>query len=119
MKSITLKIISIFGVLPGLFAWSALAASTGPAGNRTEQELTGAGWYAWLDKNASWQNDVVYPDSFNLSTLPVNAPTVGWNQLFSSPLPWQSVTTSAVLQVSVPELSSSISGTQTTATTRA
>ncbi len=102
MENIMMKFVTVFSVLIILLWGIVFAGSTGPAGNRTEQELTGAGWYAWLDKNASWQNDVVHPDSFNLATMPVNAPSVGWNSLFYNPLPWQSVTTSATLQVSVP-----------------
>jgi hypothetical protein len=75
-----------------------------PAGTRLETDLSGTGWFVWLDKTAAYQSDVIYPANFNLATLPVNAPTVGWGQLFSNPIPWQNVGTnsSAVLQVSVP-----------------
>ena len=104
MRSFACNTTLIFGIFTAMFAGNVFAVSTSPAGTRQEQELTGAGWYLWLDKSATYQNDQVYPASFNLSTLPVNAPTVGWAQLFGNPVPWQSggTNTSAVLQVNVP-----------------
>jgi beta-galactosidase len=76
-------------------------------GNRQETELSGSGWYLWLDKTASWQNDTLYPKDFTISSLPVNAPTCGWSSLFSSSVPWNQVSlikndTTKSLQVSVP-----------------
>jgi hypothetical protein len=44
-----------------------------------------SGWRLWPDTQASWQNDTLYlPDQVNLSQLPVNAPTGGWDMLTSS-----------------------------------
>jgi beta-galactosidase len=40
------------------------------------------GWRLWLDKQAEWENDTIYlPDEVNLSKLPLNAPTGGWEIL--------------------------------------
>ncbi|GAB6012915.1 PA14 domain-containing protein [Viscerimonas tarda] len=64
------------------------------AEGRTAINLSGAGWRLCLDKEASWKNDKLYlPDEAkDLSKLPVNAPTGGWNVLNES----------AGLSVSVP-----------------
>lgn len=40
-------------------------------------------WKVWLDPFAKWESDTLYlPDEVNLSTLEVNTPTCGWNDLF-------------------------------------
>ncbi|MGA9667988.1 MAG: sugar-binding domain-containing protein [Terracidiphilus sp.] len=40
------------------------------------------GWNLWIDEHASWENDEIYlPDSFDLTTLPVNPPSGGWEVL--------------------------------------
>ena len=40
-------------------------------------------WKVWLDPSAKWESDTLYlPDEVNLSTLEVNTPTCGWNDLF-------------------------------------
>ncbi|MGA3171506.1 MAG: malectin domain-containing carbohydrate-binding protein [Chthoniobacteraceae bacterium] len=39
-------------------------------------------WRLWLDQNAEWKNDKLYlPDEVDLTKLPVNAPTGGWEAL--------------------------------------
>ena len=45
--------------------------------------LSGEGWRAMLDPNATWKNDKIYlPDELPpLSSLPVNPPTEGWEIL--------------------------------------
>ncbi|MFI3249251.1 MAG: hypothetical protein R3Y39_09025 [Rikenellaceae bacterium] len=50
-----------------------------------EITLSGGGWSAMLDPDAEWQDDKLYlPDELpELSTLPVNAPTDGWEVLTS------------------------------------
>jgi hypothetical protein len=40
------------------------------------------GWRLWLDEKAPWKNDTLYlPEEADLSKLPVNAPTGGWDVL--------------------------------------
>ena len=45
--------------------------------------LSGDGWYLWEDRAAQWEHDKLYlPDeATDLSRLPVNPPTGGWDQL--------------------------------------
>lgn len=39
-------------------------------------------WRLWLDEKAEWKNDKLYlPDEINLTAMPVNAPTGGWEVL--------------------------------------
>ena len=49
--------------------------------------LTGRGWSLWLDKEAGWQNDRLYlpHEITDLSLLPVNRPTGGWQVLSNNP----------------------------------
>lgn len=49
--------------------------------------LTGSGWSLWFDKEASWQNDQLYlpHEITDLSLLPVNNPTGGWQVLTNNP----------------------------------
>ena len=64
MENIMMKSVTVFSFFITLLSGTVFAGSTAPAGNRTEQELTGAGWTVWLDKNAAYQNDIVYPEFF-------------------------------------------------------
>lgn len=48
-----------------------------------EEELSGAGWHLWLDRSALWYNDTVFLPPVDVSKLPFNAPTCGWNNLES------------------------------------
>jgi beta-galactosidase len=104
MKIYTVKFCIVCSVVLLLSAHVVFAASTAPAGTRQQTDLSGTGWTVWLDKGASWQNDSAYPNGVTISTYPVHAPTGGWTQLFSNPIPWQNVgnNSSAVLQVNVP-----------------
>jgi hypothetical protein len=56
---------------------------TGFSNEREKIELTGTGWKAWIDNEASWQNDKLYlPDEItNIDNLPHNMPTGGWSVL--------------------------------------
>ncbi len=38
-------------------------------------------WRLWLDKEASWRNDSLFLPPVDISSLPVNEPTGGWNIL--------------------------------------
>jgi hypothetical protein len=53
--------------------------------NPSELIIPDTGWHLWPDTQASWQNDTLYlPSQVDLSELPVNPPTGGWNQLATS-----------------------------------
>ena len=72
-----------------LFLLSLAAASVATTGfaatrDRTEIDLSGAGWHLWLDREARWQNDRLYFPAPPLAELPVNPPTGGWPALASS-----------------------------------
>lgn len=42
------------------------------------------GWKLWLDREAAWQDDAIFlPGDVHLVSLPVNAPTGGWEALYS------------------------------------
>ncbi|MCE5248874.1 hypothetical protein LLG96_01500 [bacterium] len=53
--------------------------SAGPG--RWECELSGPGWMLWLDHAAVWADDDVYLPPVDVSKLPVNPPTCGWDRL--------------------------------------
>ena len=55
------------------------ASFAGPG--RWERELSGDGWRLWLDHAADWYHDDVYLPPVDLSNLPVNQPTCGWEAL--------------------------------------
>lgn len=48
---------------------------------RTETELSGGGWSLWLDHAADWDDDEIHLPPVDVSTLPENPPTVGWEAL--------------------------------------
>ncbi len=48
---------------------------------RWEQDLSGSGWNLWLDREADWKQDTVYLPPVDVSMLPVNPPTCGWERL--------------------------------------
>lgn len=73
MMKTNLKLLLIIMVLlPGI-----VSAQSG----RTEVELSGDGWNLWLDHAAVWAHDAVYLPPVDISNLPVNPPTVGWEAL--------------------------------------
>ena len=48
-------------------------------------EISDQGWNLWLDKSAKWQDDDIFlPKDVNLEKLPINTPTIGWNNLGGS-----------------------------------
>lgn len=53
---------------------------------RVEKDLGGTGWKLWLDKDAPWENDPLFTPPANISQLPYNAPTGGWDVLSSNSL---------------------------------
>lgn len=52
---------------------------------RTEMELSNASWKLWLDHGALWANDDIFLPPINISELPVNPPTIGWDKLHNNP----------------------------------
>ena len=49
-------------------------------------EIPDTGWSLWPDTAASWEEDELFlPDDVNLSELPVNPPTGGWQVLRENP----------------------------------
>lgn len=53
--------------------------------NNGEIDLSSLNWKLILDKNATWQNDKLYLPLVNVSSLPVNVPSGGWNALETMP----------------------------------
>lgn len=76
------KYFPLFWVFYLLCAFSAHAGE-----GRYTIPLTGGGWSLWLDIEASWQNDRLYlpHEITDLSLLPVNVPTGGWQTLSHNP----------------------------------
>jgi hypothetical protein len=48
---------------------------------RWEKKLSGENWKLWLDQTALWYDDDIYLPPVNISTLPVNPPSCGWDAL--------------------------------------
>ena len=47
-------------------------------------DLSDKTWNLWCDKEASWKNDPLYlPGEFELESLPVNPPTIGWKRMYT------------------------------------
>lgn len=65
----------------------ALASREATAKSKPELRENGTpipdqGWRLWIDHKAAWQDDAIYlPEDVNLSTLPINPPTGGWEVL--------------------------------------
>jgi beta-galactosidase len=51
---------------------------------RWEKELSGDGWELWLDHSALWYDDDIYLPLVDVSLLPVNPPTGGWEKLYGT-----------------------------------
>lgn len=49
---------------------------------QTNLSIPDSGWRLWLDREAAWENDSLYlPGELDLSKLPLNPPTGGWDVL--------------------------------------
>ncbi|MBT4482573.1 MAG: hypothetical protein HOC71_02725 [Candidatus Latescibacteria bacterium] len=55
--------------------------SVNAAPGRWEKEISGSGWQLWLDHAAVWNNDEAFMPPVNISKLPINPPTCGWERL--------------------------------------
>lgn len=52
---------------------------------RWQKDLSGNGWGLWLDhERAVWYSDSAYLPPVDISKLPVNAPTCGWENLHNN-----------------------------------
>ena len=75
------------------FIAASLAAATVPAAQAKRRRprrtlphsavpIPDDGWRLWVDEKASWQDDVIHlPGEFDLTALPINPPTGGWQAL--------------------------------------
>ncbi len=48
-------------------------------------DLSGEGWSLWLDREAAWEGDGLHLPGVDLASLPVHAPTGGWERLDAAP----------------------------------
>jgi hypothetical protein len=48
---------------------------------RLEKDLSDENWILWLDHGAVWSNDEIFLPPVDVSSLPVNSPTCGWDNL--------------------------------------
>ena len=67
-----------------LLACAALCATQAFCQERGTVDLSSRDWSITLDRKAKWQNDELYLPPVDLTKLPVNLPTGGW-QLLDSP----------------------------------
>ncbi|MFC1538363.1 sugar-binding domain-containing protein [Candidatus Latescibacterota bacterium] len=64
-----------------IFCFTVNVISVSAAPGRWEKEISGSGWKLWLDHAAVWRNDDIYLPPVDVSSLPVNPPTCGWDNL--------------------------------------
>jgi len=80
MKRFKIKIVGLLFCITGL-----LAAGQEPLPNGTSSPdsiILYDSWHLWLDEKAEWRHDKLYlPDEVELTKLPANAPTGGWDML--------------------------------------
>ncbi len=61
-----------------------LSVITSAQTGRWEKEISGKNWSLWLDKAATFYYDDIYLPPVNVSALPVNPPTCGWDKLHNN-----------------------------------
>src|SRR5690349_10172101 len=52
---------------------------------RQEKDLSQNNWKLWLETAATWENDSLYTPPVDISKLPDNKPTGGWQALQTAP----------------------------------
>ncbi len=72
-RTLTLLIASLLPLLSGCHQQTKEARQT--------LDLSGSEWKLWQDRSASWENDTLFLPPVDLSKVPVNAPTGGWESL--------------------------------------
>ncbi len=70
-------------LLPLLVTFLLLSISASSQTGRWEKELSDNNWTLWLDHAALWYNDDIFMPPVDISKLPVNPPSCGWNDLYS------------------------------------
>ena len=49
-----------------------------------EKDLSKQNWLIWMDEEAEWKDDTLFlPGEFRLEDVPENAPTCGWEEVYS------------------------------------
>ncbi len=74
--------------LPFLFALPAMLLFLTNCSQSPESQsidLSGLNWKIWLDREAEWEDDSLYLPPVDVSILPVNPPTCGWETLYTLP----------------------------------
>ncbi|WP_318310164.1 glycoside hydrolase family 2 protein [Flagellimonas crocea] len=69
-----------------LWVWAFAMAQVSGQEGRWETELSNAPWKLWLDHGALWYDDEVFLPPVDLSEVPVNPPTCGWDNLHGNPM---------------------------------
>ncbi|MDA0349474.1 MAG: PA14 domain-containing protein [Verrucomicrobia bacterium] len=76
------------GILLPLVFWGGTEATVHAEiigkSSRTEIRLSGDEWKLWRDVEAQWKNDELFLPPVDISKLPVNPPTGGWQAMYSS-----------------------------------
>lgn len=95
-------------ILCGWTSVSVDAKQDDKTAGRYTLSLDGGEWHLWQDKQAEWKNDKLFlpEDATDLSLLPVNVPTGGWEQLNPANAqpcrcrePWRNIVQFPVAQV--------------------
>ncbi len=60
---------------------AAPALDDGTPSPRRVLDLSGDGWRLWLDRTATWEQDVLLPPPVDLAAVPVREPGGGWSTL--------------------------------------
>lgn len=66
-------------LLVSLFLLTFAPQPSPAAPGRTEREISGSGWTLRLDPGAEWRNDPVFMPPADISRIPVNPPSTGWD----------------------------------------
>ncbi len=69
-----------------LMAWLVssglgVALFAGTVQARVETDLSGPGWKLWQDRAAAWKDDALFAPPVDMSKVPANPPTGGWETL--------------------------------------
>jgi hypothetical protein len=95
-------------IVPLLLTLTVMLGSLLPLPAQERQaDLDANGWKLWLDRKAEWKNDPLFLPPVDISKLPVNPPTCGWDKLFANSVPADQVArmvadSSLALDVQVP-----------------
>ncbi len=75
-----------FNAWPSILILLAGGMSAQPLlAQRQVVDLSGPGWHLWRDEAANWKDDELFAPEADLSKIPSNAPTGGWDQLEKQP----------------------------------